>query len=109
MSTIAALADMRRRGMMPRGRLIWLGLGFRPPKRNAIVLDPDNLPADRYCVAVAGLDVVLCYPGNLTRYSILRRLCSSLLAGRPRRLQLFDMDLKRLAFLKLGEKGAHHG
>lgn len=95
------LAEMRDRGSMPRACEIWLGLGLPLPRRNSLFIPFDDLPSDEDCTAVAGLDVVLCFHGHLTRYGILHRLCGSLLAGRPRRLLVVDLDLKRTAFLKL--------
>lgn len=101
-SSLAPLIALRSNGVMPKSGLIWLGLGCRPPKRNALEIDPESLPNDEECKAVAGLDVVLIVNGYLTKYSPLRRLCGSLLAARPRRLQVIDLDYKRIAFLKLG-------
>lgn len=101
-SSLAPLIELRSNGFMPKDSLIWLGLGFRPPKRNALALDPERLPTDEECRAVAGLDVLVCINGYLTKYGILRRLCGSLLQARPRRLQVHDLDYGRFAFLKLG-------
>jgi hypothetical protein len=96
---LASLADA---GMQPVRREVWLGLGFLPPKRCAIAIDPLRLPTGSDCSAVAGLDVMLCYHGHSTRYGVLRDLCGSLYRARPRRLLVIDLDYGRLAFLKLG-------
>ena len=102
MSALQPLKDMAKRGMQPSQRIVWLRLGITPPKRNAIKIDPDNLPSDSDCAAVAGLDVILCLNGYVTRYGTVKRLCESLMLGRPRRLQLIDHDYKKIAYLKLG-------
>jgi hypothetical protein len=96
------LASLAADGMQPVRREVWLGLGFRPPKRCAIAIDPLRLPTGSDCEAVAGLDVMLCYHGHSTRYGVLRDLCGSLYRARPRRLLVIDLDYGRLAFLKLG-------
>jgi hypothetical protein len=71
-------------------------------KRNAIEIDPANLPNDVDCTALAGLDVIVSYFGHLTRYSTLKRLCESIYQARPRRLQVIDHDYRKIAFLKIG-------
>lgn len=96
------LDALAAQGMQPVRREVWLGLGFRPPKRCAIVIDPQRLPTGSDCRAVAGLDVMLCYHGHSTRYGVLRDLCGSLYRARPRRLLVIDLDYGRLTFLKLG-------
>lgn len=96
------LADLAKRGLQPARREVWLGLGFAPPKRCAIAINPAQLPTDAQCGAVAGLDVLVVYHGNDTRFSALNRLCLSLYAAGPRRLQAIDLDAKRVAYLKLG-------
>lgn len=101
-SSLSPLIELRSNGVMPKSGLIWLGLGCRPPRRNALVIDPERLPTDDECKSVAGLDVVLIVNGYLSKYSTLRKLCGSLLAARPRRLQVIDLDYKRIAFLKFG-------
>jgi hypothetical protein len=101
MSALKPLQDLAARGMQPTGRIVWLGLGMKPPKRNAIAIDPIDLPTDDECKAVAGLDVVVLFNGFLTKYGTLQRLCGSLYQARPRRLQLVDMDFKRIAFLRV--------
>lgn len=101
-SAFRPLLDLIEQGMQPAGRMVWLGLGEKPAKRNALLIDVDNLPSDSDCKAVAGLDVVLSFHGYSTKYGTLRRLCGSLYQGRPRRLQVIDLDYKRMAFLKLG-------
>jgi hypothetical protein len=101
MSTLKELDRIRTQlGLAPVDGLIYLGLGFRPPKRNAIALDPDCLPTDRDCYAVAGLDVVLIYRGHSTKYGVLRKLTGSLYQATPRRLMIVDLDCSRSAFLK---------
>ena len=95
------LDNMIAAGMQPVRREIWLGIGFRPPKRCAIELDPVNLPTEADCRAVTGLDVLLVYHGQAVRYNVLRTLCDYLYRAAPRRLQLIDLDAKRVAFLKL--------
>ena len=102
MSSLSPLIELRAIGAMPKTGLIWLGLGCRPQRRNALALNPDQLPSDEECKCVAGLDVVLLINGYITKYADLRRLCGSLLSNRPRRLQVIDLDYKRIAFLKMG-------
>ena len=104
MTTLAELARIRAvYGLAPVGGVLWLGVGMLPPKRNAIEIDPANLPTPLECRAVAGLDVVLLFPGTLTRYGALRTLSDRLYQARPRRLLLVDGDHNRTAFLKLAE------
>lgn len=101
MSTLKDLGRIRReRGLAPVGGILYLGLGFLPPKLNAIAIDPDHLPTDHECHAVAGLDVVLIYRGDSTRYGVLRKLTGSLYQALPRRLMIVDLDHNRHAFLK---------
>jgi hypothetical protein len=101
MSTLKELDRIRRElGLAPADGVIYLGLGFRPPKRNAIALDPERLPSDRDCYAVAGLDVVLIYRGEEVKYGTLRKLTGSLYQAMPRRLIIVDLDRSRCAFLK---------
>lgn len=101
MSTLAELARIRAElGLAPADGLLWLGIGFKPPKQNAIEIDPANLPTAHDCRAVAGLDVVLVYPGNQTRYGVLRTLCERLYQARPQRLLLVDRDHQRMAVLR---------
>jgi hypothetical protein len=95
------LFDLIAAGLQPLRREVWLGLGFCPPKRCAIAIDPRALPGKQDCSAVAGLDVLLCYHGDTTRYGVLRDLCASLQQAGPRRLLVIDLDYGRLAFLKL--------
>ena len=95
------LFDLIADGLQPLRREVWLGLGFCPPKRCAIAIDPFALPGRQECRAVAGLDVLLCYHGHSTRYGVLRDLCASLHQAGPRRLLVIDLDYGRLAFLKL--------
>lgn len=95
------LFDLVAAGLQPIRREVWLGLGFCPPKRCAIAIDPRALPGKQDCRAVAGLDVLLCYRGDTTRYGTLRDLCASLQQAGPRRLLVIDLDYGRLAFLKL--------
>lgn len=95
------LFDLIAAGLQPIRREVWLGLGFCPPKRCAIAIDPLALPGKQQCSAVAGLDVLLCYHGHSTRYGVLRDLCAALLQAGPRRLLVIDLDYGRLAFLKL--------
>lgn len=101
MSTLKELDRIRtEHGLAPVNGLIYLGLGFRPPKANAIAIDPAHLPTDRDCFAVAGLDVVLVYRGDSAKYGVLRKLTGSLYQARPRRLLIIDLDRSRSAFLK---------
>ena len=101
MSTLTELGRVREElGMAPVGGLIYLGIGFRPPKQNAIAIYPDRLPSQHDCHALAGLDVVVIFRGDSTRYGTLRNLCSLIEKSNPRRLQLIDLDYKRIAFLK---------
>lgn len=101
-SPMRPLADLMARGPQPLRREVWLGLGFFPPKRCAIAIDPLRLPNDVDCGAVAGLDVILCYHGHSARYGPLRNLCGALYMARPRRLLVIDLDYARVAFLKMG-------
>lgn len=102
MNPLQPLENLAARGLQPVRREVWLGLGFRPPKRCAIGINHDNLPKDADCLAVAGLDVIVCYRGNATRYGTLRGLCNALYQAEPRRLQVIDLDAKHVAYLKLG-------
>lgn len=101
-SNLTPLINLRAAGAMPRLGLVWLGIGFLPMKRNALSINPEQLPTDEECHAVAGLDVIVCIHGHLTKYGMLRRLCGSLYAAYPRRLQVFDYDYRKVAFLKMG-------
>lgn len=104
MTTLAELARIRNvYGLAPVGGILWLGIGMLPPKRNAIEIDPADLPTALECRAVAGLDVVLMFPGTSTRYGALRTLSDRLYRARPRRVLLVDSDHRRTAFLKLAE------
>jgi hypothetical protein len=102
MSVFLPLQRLRDGGLQPTGALIWLGLGLSLPKRNTLTIDPINLPSDKECRAVAGLDVIICFNGYATKYRALRLLCGALLEARPTRLQVIDFDYKRIAFLKHG-------
>lgn len=102
MSTLIQLKEAFDAGGMPDGRIVWLGLGITPPKLNAIKIEIDELPTDKECLSVVGLDIVLTYRGNLTKYGILLKICGTLLQARPRRLQIVDVDTNHIAFLKLG-------
>ena len=102
MSTLKELGRIREElGMAPIDGMIYLGIGFKPPKQNAIAIDPDRLPTQRECHSVAGLDVIVIYHGNDVGYSVMRTLTAALERSRPRRLQLVDLDQQRIAFLKL--------
>ena len=101
MNPLKPLQALMERCQQPAGQIVWLGLGTTPPKRNALLIDTDRLPTDDECSGVAGLDVVLSYHGYATRYGTLARLCGSLYQARPRRLQIIDLDLKRIAFIKI--------
>ena len=102
MSTLMELGRIRENlGLAPVGGLVYLGIGFAPPKQNAICIDPTRLPSVRECHAVAGLDVVLVFRGHEVRYSTIRSLTDTLYRSCPRRLQLIDLDYHRVAFLKL--------
>lgn len=100
--SLQPLIALRAAGMVPHDNQIWLGLGIRPPKANAVEIDPAHLPTDDECTAVAGLDVLLTFCGFIMPYKTLRTLCGSLYQARPCRLQLYDLDYKKTAFLKLG-------
>ena len=102
MSPLQPLANLAAQGLQPFRREVWLGIGFRPPKRCAIAIDPANLPKAASCTAVVGLDVIVVYHGEVTRYGALQGLCNALYQAAPRRLQVIDLDAKRIAFLKLG-------
>lgn len=95
------LETMAAAGMQPLRREVWLGIGFHPPKRCAIEIDPARLPEPAECWPVAGLDVIVVYHGAATRYGTLRDLSHRLYGASPRRLQLIDLDAGRIAFLKL--------
>ena len=95
------LEALAQSGLQPLGRQVWLGLGFRPPKRCAIQIDPSNVPSVANCKAVVGLDVIVTYHGQETRYGPLRALCGALVAAPPRRLQVIDLDARKIAYLKL--------
>jgi len=102
MTTLAELSRIRSEyGLAPVGGILWLGVGILPPKRNAIRIDPANLPTAHECRAVAGLDIVLTFPGTLIGYGVLRTLSDRLQQAQPRRLLLVDTDHNRTAFLKL--------
>jgi hypothetical protein len=50
MTTLAELARIRADyGLEPTDLVLWLGAGMRPPKHNAIEIDPANLPAALEC------------------------------------------------------------
>jgi hypothetical protein len=102
MSALRPLQDLVGRGMQPAKRLVWLGLGFEPKKRCSIAIDPDHLPTEAESTAVAGLDVILLIHGYTTSYKPVRKLCAQLYAARPRRLQVIDLDYRRVAYLVLG-------
>lgn len=104
MCTFDQLQKIIDAGYMPDQRTVWLGLGITPPKANGIKIDFNVLPSDDQCLSTTGLNVILTYCGNLTSYGTLRKICSILLKARPQRLIVFDVDIKRFAFLKL--KGA---
>lgn len=97
-----ALDNLAAQGLQPVRREVWLGVGFRPPKRCAIAIDPHNLPKDGDCRSVAELDVIVVYHGDSVRYGALRGLCGALYQAGPRRLQVIDLDARHIAFLKLG-------
>ncbi len=101
MSALALLDDLAMAGLQPVRREVWLGLGFLPPKRCAIAINPADLPTEADCGAVAGLDVIVVYHGTTTAYGTLRSLSNALYRASPRRLQIVDLDAKRYAFLKL--------
>jgi len=88
--------------LQPSRGIIWLGIEVSIPKRNALVINSSRLPTDQECKAVAGLDVIVSYHGYATKYGTLKRLCESLYLARPRRLQVIDLDTKKIAFLRLG-------
>lgn len=100
--TLAQIGESVAAGFMPADRIVWLGLGMTPPKRSAIKLEIDDLPTDDEYMSLVGLDIMLTYCGNLTKYNTLLKICGALLHARPRRLQIIDIDGKHIAFLKLG-------
>ena len=102
MNPLQQLEKLAAQGLQPLRREVWLGIGFRPPKRCAIAIDPANLPKATDCAGVVGLDVIVVYRGEVTRYGALRGLCGALYQADPRRLQVIDLDAKQIAFLKLG-------
>lgn len=99
--TLKSLIGVREEGLMPAGRIVYLGLGFLPPKVNAIAIDPHRMPAKDDLAGIAGLDVILTYYGNKAKYGEIRTLCDRITECRPRRLQLMDIDNKRVAYLKV--------
>lgn len=107
MNALLPLKELAARGLQPVGRIVWLGLGFLPQKRNALEIDPNHLPCDADCLALAGLDVILLIRGysTSTKYGAVKRLCGSVYRSRPRRFQLIDLDLYRIAYLK--KSGVH--
>lgn len=100
-SALQPLRDLAERGMQPRFGEIWLGVDFKPLRRNAIAIESGAMPTDADCAALAGLDVILTFHGFATRYGVLRRLSGSIYQARPRRLLLIDLDVKKTAFLKM--------
>lgn len=102
MNPLQELQELCKRGLQPLDRMIWLGVGFLPQKFNAIEIDPDYLPTDEQCLAVSGLDVLVLIKGYRTNWGVVRRLCGALYQARPRCLQLYDLDYRKVAFLKLG-------
>ena len=86
---------------MPANGIIWIGLGFVPPRQNAIGVGLGRLPTASECVGVVGLDVVLIFNGYIVKYGAVRDMSSALHRACPRRLQLIDLDFHRVAFLKL--------
>lgn len=101
MSSLADLQELRAAGLMPADRIIWIGLGFVPPKQNAIGVGFDQMPTAAQCLGVVGLDVILIYKGHVTKYGAVRNLSNAIYQAKPRRLQLIDLDFHRVAFLKL--------
>lgn len=89
-------------GFQPAGAEFWLFLDLEPYRTNGLAIASDRLPTERDCRAVAGLDIVVVFKGNQMTYRTLLRLCESLLAARPRRLLAFDLDYKKMAYLKHG-------
>lgn len=102
MSALKPLQDLVASGLQPKARHVWLGLGLKPAKRGGIEIEPNQLPTDADCTALAGLDITLVFNGFLTRYGTLRRLCGSIYQARPRRILLVDLDYRKTAFVKLG-------
>jgi len=102
--TLALLGCLVRGGAMPKDGTIFLGIDYRPPRRNAIEIASARLPSDADCRAVAGLSVILNYRGYATSYRTLKRLCEALYVARPKRLMLVDTDIMRIAFLVQGKQ-----
>jgi len=88
-------------GLQPEGRIVWGGIDIDPQKINGFRINSSQLPTERECMVFAGLDVVLLFHGYNVRYGVIRHLCESITLMRPRRLQLVDLDYKRIAFLKM--------
>src|SRR5579863_4895674 len=101
LKTFAVLRSQINIGLQPIDRIIWLGLDFLPAHTNAFQIDSKAIPSKKECAAVAGLDVIVLYHGHSTRYGSLRTLSENLYQAIPRRLQLIDFDLNRVAYLKL--------
>jgi hypothetical protein len=101
LNPLQELQDLVDQGLQPSERLVWFGLGFRPPKQNAIALFPDFLPSKVQCRAVCGLDVIVLFNRYLNDPVLLKRLRSLLIQGRPYRLQLYDLDTQTVEFFKL--------
>ena len=100
-TSLRYLSELARRGLQPARREVWLGLGFMPPKGCAVEINPADLPSVEKCSGLTGLDVLLCYRGGVTRYGVLRSICHSVLNVEPRRLQAIDLDIKKIAYLKV--------
>lgn len=104
MNQLQPLIDLADHGLQPIGRQVWIGLGFRPSKKFALALDPDNLPAPNDCWPVVGLDIIVTYQGSRIRYGVLRSLCHALQQANPRRLFAVDVERPGIAYLKLENK-----
>jgi hypothetical protein len=104
MSALQPLITLAANKLEPKGP-VWLGIAHKPLKFCSFELDPNNLPSDVDCRSLAGLDVVICFHGFVARYGTLRRLYEAAFLARARRIQIVDLDFRKIAFVKLG--GAH--
>lgn len=97
----------RRAGLVPASGQVTIFLALPAPVGDLIanLTLPNTIEAinEAPVAVIAGLDCILYYRGRDTAYGTLRTLVCRLIASLPRRLQLFDIDQERAAFLKLGD------